>query len=81
MAQSDTGSETPTSTDVHVSEVVVHRTAIKRYTHFGRQRQTLARSQHPPMEMDGYQDEGVPCTLVTADNENHKRDNPTACHD
>ena len=50
-AQINYRNEMPTFSDCYVQEVVARRTAIKRDTPLGTRRQTLARFQHPPMEI------------------------------
>ena len=51
MDETNLGRETPIICDVCSPENVIRRTAIRRDTPLGRHRQTLARSQHAPMEI------------------------------
>ena len=47
---------------------------------FGRHRQALIKTQHPPMVMDENHNERVPCTLVPECDQNYGRDNPALSH-
>ena len=64
MAEIYLGAGTPTVTDIFVPDDVACKIATKLDTPLGRQRQTIAQSQHPQMEIERSRDEGVPCTLL-----------------
>ena len=80
MADINTWIEAPTFSEVYVPEIVARRTTINCDILPGKHRQTLIRSQHPPMEKGGNQDEWEPYTAVTQSDPNHAKDNPAASH-
>ena len=58
------GNTSPFFSDIYVPKVVTRRPVIRRDTPMGKQKQTMARSRHPPMEIDGPTDERVSYTPV-----------------
>ena len=72
--------ESPTFSEVYAPEVFARRASIKRDTPLGRHRQTLNRTQHPPMEIDENQGERVPWTLVPERDQNYERNSPDVSH-
>ena len=52
VTESDQQNESPPFPDVYEPEIFTRRTSIRRDTPLGRQKQSLIRTQHPPMEID-----------------------------
>ena len=69
--------ELPPFSHVYTPEVNARWTSIKHDDPLGRHRQSLARTQHPPMEIDEDHDERSPCTLDRAEKQIYDENSPT----
>ena len=74
------GNTTPTFFEVYFPEVVARRAAIRRDATFARQKQTVARIQHPPLGIDGPTDERVSYKAVLPTYVTNSTDSSTDSH-